>query len=687
MNRLKSGLATGGLLALALAMSPMAPAGAAATASGDPAVAAESASLKATEQSRAAASASALGLDAAEKLIVKYVVADADGSTHVRYERTYAGLRVIGGDLISHKDATGRVVDVTWNLGKSVKPATTTPTISAATAREAALKASDAAGEKASAGELVVFMTARGPRLAYEVVTEGMKADQTPTRLHTVVDATSGASLASWDDIKHGTGYSIFVGTVSIGTSGSSGSYTMRDSHGNYATDLNQATSGTGTTFTDADDIWGNGSQSNRQSAAVDAHYGAGKTYDYYNTQLGRAGIWNNGTGARSRVHYGQNYSNAFWDGTQMTYGDGASNAAPLVELDVAGHEMSHGVTENTANLTYSGESGGLNESTSDIFGTAVEWYANNASDVPDYLIGEKLNLNGNGTPLRYMDKPSKDGSSKDCWSSTLGSLDPHYSSGPLNHWYYLASEGSGSKTINGVSYSSPTCNGATVTGIGHAKVEKIWYRALSTYLTSSATYSSARTAAIKAAKDLYGAGTAECTAMESTFSAISVAATSETCGTGGGGGTGSERITNGGFESGQTGWTGTSGPITNNTGRPAHSGSWKMWLGGNGTTATEYEQQTFTIPSTSTSPVLTYWLRIDTSETTTTTAYDKMTVSLNGTTVKSYSNLSTPKSSYFQVSVDLSAYKGQSVTLKFNMTEDSSLQTSFVVDDVSALG
>jgi Zn-dependent metalloprotease len=666
----------------------MAPAGAAITASGDPAPpVVESKSLKTTEQSRAAASARALGLDAAEKLIVKSVIVDADGSTHVRYERTYDGLRVIGGDLIAHKDAMGAVQDVTWNIGKAVKPDTMTARISAATARAAGLQASNANGETASTPELVVYLSEKGPRLAYEVVTEGIKADQTPTRLHTFVDATSGATLASRDDIKHGTGYGIFVGTVSIGTSGTSGSYTMRDSRGNYSTDLNQGTSGTGTTFTDADDSWGNGTQSNRQSAGVDAHYGAGKTYDFYNTQLGRAGIWNNGTGARSRVHYGQNYVNAFWDGTQMTYGDGSNNANPLVELDVAAHEMSHGVTENTANLNYSGDAGGLNEATSDIFGTATEWYANNASDTPDYLIGEEININGNGTPLRYMDKPSKDGSSKDCWSSSLGGLDPHYSSGPLNHWYYLASEGTGSKTINGVSYSSTSCNGTTFTGIGHGKVEKIWYRALATYLTSSSNYSAARTAAIKAAKDLYGAGTAECTAMEATFSAISVAATSETCGTTPPPPSGSERITNGGFESGQTGWTGTSGPITNNTGRPAHSGSWKMWLGGNGTTATEYEQQTFTVPSTATSPVLTYWLRVDTSETTTSTAYDKMTVSLNGTTVKSYSNLSTPKSSYFQVSVDLSAYKGQSVTLKFNMTEDSSLQTSFVVDDVSAIG
>ncbi|MFC7597695.1 M4 family metallopeptidase [Terrabacter sp. GCM10028922] len=682
MNRLKSGLATGGLLALALAISPAIPAGAATGAGRDTAPAPESQSLKATEQSRAASAASALGLASGEKLTVKSVVTDPNGATHVRYERTIDGLRVIGGDFVSHKNAAGDVKSVTWNIRKSVKPSTMTPTIGKATAQKAGLAAAKADDEKASAGELVVFQSATGPTLAYEVITEGIKADQTPTRLHTIVDATTGKTLTSWDDIKHGTGNSIFVGSVTIGTTAGT-SYTMKDTHGNYATDMNQGTSGTGTTFTDADDVWGNGTQSNRQSAAVDAHYGAGKTYDYYNTQLGRAGIWNNGTGARSRVHYGQNYVNAFWDGTQMTYGDGSSNANPLVELDVAGHEMSHGVTENTANLNYSGDAGGLNEATSDIFGTGVEWYTNNPSDVPDYLIGEEININGNGTPLRYMDKPSKDGASKDCWSSSVGGLDPHYSSGPLNHWYYMASEGTGSKTINGVTYNTTSCNGTTFTGIGHLKVEKIWYRTLSTYLTSGSNYAAARTGAIKAAKDLYGAGSAECVGVEKAFSGISVPAGTETCGgttpppTGG-------SLTNGGFESGQTGWIGTSGPITSSTGRPAHSGSWKLWLGGNGTTASENESQTFAVPSTATAPTLTYWIRIDTAETTTTTQYDKATVQLNGVTKHSYSNLSTPKASYVQKSIDLTAYKGTNVTLKFAATEDSSLQTSFVIDDVA---
>src|SRR6478609_2775241 len=373
VNRLKSGLATGGLLALALAISPAIPAGAAAGGGHDKAPAPESQSLKASEQSHAAATASALGLKG-EALTVKSVIADPNGATHVRYERTINGLRVVGGDFISHKDASGTVKSVTWNIRKDATPASFTPKISCAAAQS-----------------------------------EGIKADQTPTKLHTIVDANTGKTLTSWDDIKEGTGNGIFVGTVTLATSGSAGSYTMQDTHGNYTTDLNQATSGNGTTFTDADDVWGTGSQSNRQSAAVDAHYGAGKTYDYYNTQLGRAGIWNNGTGARSRVHYGQNYVNAFWDGTQMTYGDGAGNAAPLVELDVAGHDMSHGVTENTAGLAYTGDAGGLNEATSDIFGTGVEWYTNNPNDVPDYLIGEEININGNGTPLRYMDKPSKD--------------------------------------------------------------------------------------------------------------------------------------------------------------------------------------------------------------------------------------------------------------------------------------
>jgi Zn-dependent metalloprotease len=123
------------------------------------------------------------------------------------------------------------------------------------------------------------------------------------------------------------------------------------------------------------------------------------------------------------------------------------------------------------------------------------------------------------------MDQPSKDGASKDCWSSSLKSLDPHLSSGPLNHWFYLASEGSGAKVVNGVSYNSPTCNGSTVTPIGRDVAAKIWYRTLSTYLTSNSNYAAAREGAIKSAKDLFGVASPQCNGIAASFSAIAVPA------------------------------------------------------------------------------------------------------------------------------------------------------------------
>ena len=210
--------------------------------------------------------------------------------------------------------------------------------------------------------------------------------------------------------------------------------------------------------MTDADDVWGNGSGSNTQTAGVDAAYGAQVTWDFYKNVFARNGIRNDGVAAYSRVHYSRAYVNAFWYDSCfcMTYGDGSGSTHALTSLDVAGHEMSHGVTANTAGLEYSDESGGLNEATSDIFGTGVEFYAANSNDVGDYLIGEEIDINGDGTPLRYMDEPSKDGASYDYWTSSIGNADVHYSSGPANHFFYLLSEGSGSKTINGVHLRQP---------------------------------------------------------------------------------------------------------------------------------------------------------------------------------------------------------------------------------------
>lgn len=187
---------------------------------------------------------------------------------------------------------------------------------------------------------------------------------------------------------------------------------------------------------------------------------------------------------------------------------------------------MTHGLTSVTGNMTYSGEPGGLNEATSDIMAAAVEFYANNPQDVGDYLVGEKIDINGDGSPLRYMDKPSKDGASKDAWYSGLGGIDVHYSSGPANHWYYLASEGSGAKVVNGVSYDSPTSDGLPVTAIGRDAASKIWFRALTTGLFKSNTnYAAARTATLQAAADLYGAGSTTYNNAANAWAAINVGA------------------------------------------------------------------------------------------------------------------------------------------------------------------
>ncbi|MFF8940603.1 M4 family metallopeptidase [Streptomyces paradoxus] len=484
-----------------------------------------------------------LGLGAKEKLVVRDVLKDRDGTVHTRYERTYDGLPVLGGDLVvesTKADATAAVVKATR---AAIKPATTKTAVPAAKARQQALTAGEA--DEAENADInreprkVIWAASGKPVVAYETVVGGFQHDGTPQELHVVTDATTGEKLFEWEAIETGTGNTVYSGTVDLTTTQSGSTYNLTDgARGNHKTyNLNRGTSGTGTLFSGPDDVWGNGTPSNLESAGADAHYGAALTWDYYKNVHGRSGIRGDGVGAYSRVHYGNNYVNAFWSDSCfcMTYGDGSGNANPLTSIDVAAHEMTHGLTSNTAKLVYSGESGGLNEATSDIFGATVEFFAKNSSDVGDYLIGEEININGDGTPLRYMDKPSKDGSSKDSWYSGIGSIDVHYSSGPANHFFYLLSEGSGTKTINGVTYDSSTSDGLPVTGIGRDKAEKIWFRALTTKFTSTTNYAGARTGTLAATGELYGTDSAEYKAVQHAWAGINVGTRP---GDGGGGGT-----------------------------------------------------------------------------------------------------------------------------------------------------
>jgi Zn-dependent metalloprotease len=486
----------------------------------------------------------------ADAFVASDAMVDADGTEHVRFQRTYRGLPVIGGDFVVHS-RNGQVNKVSQTLKSASRPSTI-PNIKS---DQAIVEAGAHFGSRfigAPTSRLVIYARGASPVLAHEVILNGMKADQTPTEMHYFVDARTGKILEQWDGVETarpgpgggsctataavGTGHSLTLGNVVLNTISCGGQYQLTDltRGGGRTTNMALMTSGLGSTYIDADNIWGNGMLSDSQTVAADAHYGVAMTFDYYKAVHGRNGIANDGKGALSRVHYGRNYQNAFWsDGCFcMTFGDGDNGASilPLVALDVAGHEMSHGVSARTANLTYSGESGGLNEANSDIFGTMVEFHTNDPNDTPDYVIGEKLFPNNAdlSKAIRWMFKPSLDKASADCYSPNVGSLDVHYSSGVANHFYYLLAEGAvvpagfGAGSWAKLTPASLVCNGNTaITGIGRAKAEKIWYRALTTYFTSGTNYAAARAATIQAATDLYGA--TEANAVATAWSAVSV--------------------------------------------------------------------------------------------------------------------------------------------------------------------
>ncbi|MCF8205240.1 MAG: M4 family metallopeptidase [Methylotenera sp.] len=444
---------------------------------------------------------------------VRDIVLDEDGSSHVRLDRRIGGLRAIGADLVVQSDRFGNLN----TMHRSASMLSTAAMPKKATFSQA--RARRIVGEAFPGGtvdknpEQVVWAREGQPRLAWEVRVSGDSADGTPYEKHVIIDATTGRQIDAWDDIHtaatNGTGRTLYSGNVTLTTNSLTSGFELRDpSRGNtYTINMANRTSG-GSVVTDADNTWGNNATSDTASAAADAQYGTAVTWDYYKNVHGRTGIANNGTGAYNRVHYSRRYNNAYWSDSCfcMTYGDGdGTTFKPLVSLDVAGHEMTHGVTSRTAGLIYSGESGGLNEATSDIFGTMVEFYANNANDAGDYLIGEKIRVGGGS--LRNMIKPSSDGASADCWYSGVGNLDVHYSSGVANHFFFLLAEGTNS------SYgTSPTCvagntrvatGSGSLTGIGRTAAAKIWYRALTTKFTSSTTYAQARAGTIAAAQEL----------------------------------------------------------------------------------------------------------------------------------------------------------------------------------------
>jgi Zn-dependent metalloprotease len=472
-----------------------------ATAAADKAARAEQAARHAPGQ---------VALDDSDDLVARDVITDADGASHVRFDRTRSGLPVLGGDLVVHLAPDDSLRGVSATQRRPIQVGLT-PSV---TREEAARVAWAEAGNRpVRTDSPVLSVESReqeqaAPRLVWAVTVFGTQSDGAPSELSTLVDAHSGRVVDTVEQVQtaDGIGNSLWSGKVSISTTSAPGGWTLTDSLRGAGlqrtTNLSGGTSGSGATMNDPDNTWGNGTLSNPQSAAVDAHFGAAVTWDYYLNNFGRRGIGNDGRGALSRVHYGTNYDNAFWQDSCfcMTYGDGDGKVdQSLVSLDVAGHEMSHGVTSRTARLKYSGESGGLNEATSDIFGTMVEFAASVSEDPGDYTIGERFS---NNRPFRWMFHPSKDGASPDCWSRNIGRLNVHYSSGVANRFYFLLAEG----TLSSHGDRLAGCGGApAVTGLGRAAAAQIWYRALTTYMTSRSGYADAKAATQNAAKDLAG--------------------------------------------------------------------------------------------------------------------------------------------------------------------------------------
>ena len=297
-------------------------------------------------------------LGAGQALRATGASADAGGTTHVCMERTYRGLPVLGGDLVAHRDAAGKLLGTDLTLSAPLSLDTTPKVASAQATRRAAPAVR---GKRIGSATLAVDATAGPARLVWDVAAGGYQKDGTPSLTHTYVDAVSGAVLRTVESIKtEGTGNSLYSGRVSLTTSGSAGAFQLVDAARGSSTtsDAKNKTDGcmllflfcskaTGTTFTDADDVWGSGTVADRASAGVDAAYGSRVTWDYFKNAFGRNGIFDTGKGAPNRVHYGSNYVNAFWDGTKMTYGDGDGKAfGPLVSLDVAQgrKEISHRV-------------------------------------------------------------------------------------------------------------------------------------------------------------------------------------------------------------------------------------------------------------------------------------------------------------------------------------------------------
>ncbi|MCF8465380.1 MAG: M4 family metallopeptidase [Flavobacteriales bacterium] len=463
---------------------------------------------------------------------------DIIGMQHSRYQLTNHGIPVFGAFAYTH-GRNDMVSSINSKLPTQI--GSLQPTLTEANALESAKQhigaesykwelageeqhlkweTDDAAATYFPKGELVYinpnfdFRNGEDFRLAYKF---DIYAHKPLYRAEVFVDALSGEVLFENLRIHHadavGTAQTGYSGTKSIITDSNNGSFRLREAgrgSGVRTFDMNQGTTyGNAVDFTDADNNWNN-ANANYDQYATDAHWGAEMTYDYFLNEHGRNSIDNNNMQINSYVHYDVDYFNAFWDGQRMTYGDGEGN--PLTALDICGHEMAHGVTENSASLVYQDESGALNESFSDIFGAAVEFIHNPSSG--DWLMGEDVGtFRSMSNPPAYGDPDTYTGTNWATGTADNGGV--HTNSGVQNKWFYILVQGETGTNDLGDAYS--------VTGIGLDDAQAIAYRNLTVYLGSSSDYADARFYAIQSAIDLFGGCSPQAIATTNAWYAVGV--------------------------------------------------------------------------------------------------------------------------------------------------------------------
>jgi Zn-dependent metalloprotease len=489
----------------------------------------------------------ALHMQLADGMRTRIVQKDEIGMTHQRMSQTYNNIRVENGEYIIHsrngivESANGMWFD---GIAINTSPALTvdqailkaTGYVNASVYRwenpadEAMLKRIEHNPDATyyPSGELVIVcrngdIMKKDYVLAWKL---DIFATEPMSRQWIFVDAQTGDIVHTKNRIHHidvpATGNTMYSGTQSFTCDDmGNGTYRLRqNTHGDGVEtyDLNNATSTAGAVdFTNNSTNWT--STANDDHAALDAHWGAEGTYDFFLNEMNRNGLDGNGMLMVSYVHYGSNYNNAFWNGTEMTYGDGSGTAGgfnPLTAIDVCGHEFSHGVTEFSSNLDYQDESGALNESFSDIYGTAIEFYKKPAT--ANFLMGEEIVV----TPgaLRSLQNPNAYGD-PDCYMGTnyyTGTADNggvHTNSGVQNFWYYLCSQGGNGTNDNNDSYN--------VTGFGWYDACRVAFRNNTFYLVNTSEYMDSRTGSIQAAQDMFGACSPEVIAVTNAWYACGV--------------------------------------------------------------------------------------------------------------------------------------------------------------------